>query len=444
MTSSTDTDQPGPIIPFKAYPGSKQGNGPVWIEQCLQEKGKPLNVLANALIALRQDPLLSDAFALDEMLQAPLLMKPLRPEIDSKSFKPRPLSDYDVTEAQEILQRAALKRIGKDVMHQAIDRRAYECRFHPARQYLNSLTWDGTKRVSNWLSLYLGATQNAYAQAVGRMFLVSMIARVYQPGCKADYMLVLEGPQGARKSTACAILGGPWFSDNLPDVTGGKDVCLHLLGKWLIEIPEMSAVSKAEAAHLKAFITRTHERYRPPYGRKEVLQPRQCIFIGTTNQSIYLRDETGGRRFWPMTIGKIDSDALRQDRDQLFAEAVHLYLQSEPWHPTSDFEQKFIRPEQDARFEVDVWEEAIRAFLDEYQPKSLLVGDLLEKALHIDKEHRSTRSQRRVTSILQRLEWRRLKKDSKGNIPWGPPLSPVTDGSNDTDDTDDTDDISKN
>jgi predicted P-loop ATPase len=307
------------------------------------------------MTAMRYAEELRDCFAFDQMLRAPILMKRLPG--GSADGLPWPVRDGDVSLVQEWLQRHELRHLGKDTTHQAVDYRAEERAFHPVRAYLNNLHWDHKARLVTWLADYLGAETNHYSAVIGKLFLIAMVARVLEPGCKADYMLVLEGPQGVRKSTACAILAGRWYSDSLPDIrSGGKDVSQHLNGKWLIEVAEMSALDKTEAAALKAFVTRKEERYRPSYGRKEVVEPRQCVFIGTTNKSAYLRDESGGRRFWPVKVGMIDIDALACDRDQLLAEAVHLYQQGERWWPNSDFEAKHIRPEQDARYEADAWE----------------------------------------------------------------------------------------
>ena len=381
--------------------------------------GRPVANLASAMEVLRASSLVTDAFALDEMMQAVILQAPL-PERGSDSLSnaddlPRPMRDTDVSQLQEWLQRSGLPKVSKDTTHQAVDLRAQERSFHPVRDWLGALVWDGDGRLDNWLTTYLGADESAYTRGIGPMFITAMVARVFDPGCKADYMPVLEGSQGARKSTACAILGGPWFSDNLPDVTAGKDVSQHLRGKWLIEIAEMSAMSKAEDAALKAFISRPTERYRPSYGRKEVIEPRQCVFIGTTNKSTYLRDETGGRRYWPVKVGLVDVDALARDRDQLFAEAVHRYRDGGSWWPDGRFEALYIRPEQDARYEADPWEEAIATFL---VGKSLAtVGEIAKDALFIDTGRIATSDQRRITACLERMGWRRQAKDSKGRIP---------------------------
>jgi predicted P-loop ATPase len=201
-------------------------------------------------------------------------------------------------------------------------------------------------------------------------------------------------------------------------LTGGKDVSLHLRGKWLIEVAEMHATSRAEAALLKSFISRTTEQYRPSYGRREVIEPRQCVFVGTTNKNIYLKDETGGRRFWPIKVGNIKIDALAHDRDMLFAEAVKLYRDGIQWWPDRDFEKEYIMPEQADRYENDAWEESISAYVK--TKDRVLIGEVARQALFIETPRIGTADQRRIAAVLETLGWHRLKVDWQGKRWWGP------------------------
>ncbi len=182
------------------------GKHPDWFAQCIcGETGKPLPIVANALIALQA--VMPDHFAYDEMACAPMLMEPLEettllshPREDSTVLSP--VTDVDVGIVQAKLQHMGLKRIGRDTVHQAVDMRAHACRFHPVRDYLEGLEWDGELRIGNFAPVYLGSDENDYTRTIGSMFLISMVARIFEPGCKADHMLVAEGAQGTLKSTA--------------------------------------------------------------------------------------------------------------------------------------------------------------------------------------------------------------------------------------------------
>jgi predicted P-loop ATPase len=390
-----------------------------WLSYCQRDaKGRPLSNLANVMLALRNDDAVKHMLAYDEMYCGEVMIRKIGSQVDLPT--PKPVEDVDATAIQEWLQLNGLPLIGQDIVHKAIDLRAHERRFHPVRDYLNSLQWDGQPRVHQWLNNYLGVTASEYATAIGRMFLVAVVVRIYKPGCQADYMLILEGLQGEFKSTACRILAGEWFSDNLPDIaTAGKDVSQHLRGKWIIEIAELNAMSRAESAQLKSFISRTTERYRRSYGHKESVEPRQCVFIGTTNKSVYLRDETGARRYWPVKTGSIDLDALRRDRDQLLAEAVQLFRKGVQWWPDKAFEAKYIKPEQDERYEADPWEAPIADYLSSLLPTQMkvTVSQVAKYALGFVSDARiGTADARRITAILERQGWRRAPRQNSGRF----------------------------
>jgi predicted P-loop ATPase len=391
-----------------------------WQAQCdAKRNGELLSNLANLLIGLRA--IMPNAFAYDEMQRIPMLMRSLNG--DERNFRPRAITDVDVGRVQERFQQLGIKQLTKEMTHQAVDIVSEEHSFHPVRQYLERLEWDQTLRLSGLFPTYFGAGESEYAQATGRMFLIGLVARIFAPGCKLDHLPVIEGTQGNLKSTACSILGGSWFSDNLPDITATKDASQHLRGKWLIEIAEMHALNRAEAAQLKSFISRLVERYRPSYGRREVNEPRQCAFVGTTNHEQYLRDETGGRRFWPIKAGQIDIDALVRDRDQLFAEAVTQYRAGECWWPQKDFERTAIAPEQASRYEADdAWEAIIEGWLGEPEQRAfgkVTIGGIAKNVLGFEKSRIGTADQRRIAKVLTALGWCRcLKKDGAGNRWW--------------------------
>lgn len=414
-------DDYGVVIPMKRKkrPKDDTSKESSWMDEWqVSETGTPICNVSNLLAALRKHPPLRGIVCYDEMQRAIVLLRQI-PDTDHDASIPRALIDSDVVAIQEVIQHLGLKRIAKPVVQDGLERAAAENRRHPVKSYLNGIFWDGKKRVGTWLCDYLGVAKSDYAHTIGQLFLVALIARQYNPGCKADYMLILEGPQGAMKSSACRAIAGEWFDDNLPELSRGDAVRLsmHLRGKWLIEIGEMSSFSGAEAHTLKAFLTQTHENYVPKFGRNAVSEARQCLFIGSTNEGSYLKDATGGRRFWPVKVGEIKLEQLTADRDQLLAEAVALFRGGAKHWPDRDFEAEHIKPEQEARYDEDPWQPVIANWLlDSHPVRTVCTSNgVMEDALFLTKAQFGVREQKRVAAILQRLGFERRKS----NGAWG-------------------------
>jgi predicted P-loop ATPase len=322
--------------------------------------------------------------------------------------------------------------ITKEVMGQAIQTVAREFPFHPIREYLDSLRWDKIPRIDDWLTLYLGVDPSEYTRAVGAKWLIGAVARVFRPGCKNDTCLVLEGPQGLLKSTALKTLADPWFTDEIADL-GTKDAALQVRGVWIIELAELDAMGRPEASRIKAFMSRSIDRYRPPYGRHLIEVPRESVFAGTVNHDAYLKDETGGRRFWPVRCERISIEVLRRDRDQLWAEAVVRYRGDENWWIDSAKLNAFAAEEQQERYDTDPWQPLIEEWVEGRE--HVTVEQVLRVCLEKLARDWTQGDKNRVARCLQAIGWTRKRgpKDERGHRDWrycpGPCQSSVPLGS---------------
>jgi predicted P-loop ATPase len=251
-------------------------------------------------------------------------------------------------------------------------------KYHPIREYLQGLVWDGVSRVDTLLVDYLGAEDSAYTRAVTRKAIVAAVARVFVPGIKFDYMLVLVGRQGIGKSHIVSLLGQSWYSDSLNTVQG-KEAYEQLQDAWLIEMAELSATKKAEAEAVKHFISKREDIYRVAYGKRVTKFPRQCVFFGTTNDNEFLKDKTGNRRFWPVVVGLYEKkknlwhDMVQAEIDQIWAEALEIWNCGESLYLGADIEKEAIK-RQEQHTEESSKEGLIREYLNRLLPENW--GDL--------------------------------------------------------------------
>lgn len=361
-------------------------------------------LVANAMAALRSMSW-RYVLAFDESTMATMLLSAPPFEIDNCFSVVRKWTTNDDIRTTEFLQRQGL-HCGVDIVQQAVEAVARETIFHPVRSYLLQQRWDGRARVDKFATNYLGAPVSRYSDAVSRCTLLSAVARVMRPGCKVDTVTVIEGPQGIGKSSALEALAAPFFTDELGEM-GSKDAALQTAGAWIIEISELDAMSRADVARVKAFISRTTDRFRPPYGRRVIEAPRQCIFIGTTNADSYLRDETGARRFWPIKAGRINLDAIRSDRDQIWAEALHRFERGERWWLAAD-EVQLAAVEQSARYVDDAWQTPIENFVR--WKTEVSISSVLTEGLFLEVGRQSQTDQTRVARCLRLMGWTRHQK----------------------------------
>lgn len=286
---------------------------------------------------------------------------------------------------------------------------------HPLQDWLKALEWDGVSRLDSWLKIGMGATGiDEYNAVVGRKTLVAACKRAFEPGCKFDYVLVLEGNQGKGKSTALSMLASKkWFTDNLGNIQD-KDVVDQMIGKWIVELGELAAVKKIDADPLKAFLSRETDRVRMPYGRRSQDFPRSSIFIGSTNLSEYLHDETGNRRFWPVSITQANFKWIKKNREQLFAEAMFLYELGETLYLEPEIEALATKV-QNKRFTTDELEAPIKQAIKNFESDRFTTTDIW-RIIEESEQYPSVAECYRYSKILRKIGMVRKVYRENGKI----------------------------
>ena len=329
------------------------------------------------------------------------------------------VTDTDEMDVQGwlVAQRHGIRvRVGVDAVHGGFQLAASRRPFHPVQDYLRGLVWDSRPRVETFGATYLGAVLTPYARAILRCFFVGAVARAMEPGCQLDTMLVLEGAQGVRKTSALRALASPaWFGNSTIDFRKSPDKFQALDGVWIYELAEFDKHARAtDAGMVKDYVSSRVDRYRPSYARNTVTRPRSVAFTGSTNAATYLSDETGGRRFHCLPCADVDLAGVERDRDQIWAEATRLYFDGAPWWLSGELAQ-VAADEVEARYQTDPWEGEMPRILlgrDEVTTGAVLTSLGVELA-------KQTRGEvMRVAASLARMGWVRQRRRFDGARYW--------------------------
>lgn len=354
------------------------------------DKGEPRATFGNIVLLLGSDSNYAGKLRRDEM----------RGVI---SLGPEEVTDATISEIRVDLE----KRFGMTPRDaetaKAVEFVASRNGYHPVRDFLASLAWDGKRRLDSVAREILRASPETDEEAallalLVRRWFLSIVARPFEPGCKVDTALILQGAQGIGKSSFFREIARDWFSDT--EMALDKDAMMQLRGAWLYEWAELENVTRRhEESRVKAFLTSREDKYRPPFGRAPVTVKRSGVIVGTTNREDFLHDPTGSRRFWVVPVGIIDLERLRAERDQLLAETVAAYRTREPWWLTEAEEEQ--RAELAARFaDVDPWESDVLAYAE--RQETVRTRDVLLNVLQFSLDKIDRRADMRVASILRR------------------------------------------
>lgn len=406
MVAPREPDTDATILSFELRGGENKGIHRV-LAGLIPNAKAPFPTAANALMILANDPMLSGMLGFNEFIQSPAILR--APPVGQDGDKelpgpyPRMWEDTEVALILTYIQRIWCAKMNDKALQQAMLAHASQKRFHPVRDWLKSLKWDGTKRLDHWLEHVFKVPNDEYHHAVASKILIAAVRRVMQPGCKFDQLLILEGNQGLGKSRVCRLLfGDSWFSDSIHPDFSSRDAAISLRGKWGVELAEIQHLIKNEVEVIKAFLSRPVDTYRPVNGKAIIDVPRQSILIGTTNTTDYLRDTTGNRRIWPVQCKDCRIEWLEKNRDQLWAEAVQRENSVETLWIGEIETQTLVEAQQVDRMADDSWTDPILEYLT--GRADARVSDVMNN-LGIPRAQQNRAQEMRVGGILRSLGW---------------------------------------
>lgn len=433
---TVDDEAPPPTARLYVLPGGAGGAPPPthaarseggdrrrpWRQDYVMARGVPRECVPNVMLVLAKHPAWQGVLGFDLFAQRAVKRKAPPFEDDGLPMRPdEEWVDTDDTRAAAWIARHEGWVVSSSMVAEAVNVVARANSFHPVLEWLRTLKHDGTPRLEHWAIDHLGVEDTEYVRLVSRYFLIGMCMRVLEPGCKFDTCLVLEGRQGRRKSMVLRILGGPWFSDTELDLQN-KDAMSNIRGKWLHEFGELGSLARAESTRQKSFLSRQVDEFRPVYGRREIRCPRQVAFGGTTNEWMWNKDPTGGRRFWPLEVGDhINVEGLTEIREQLFAEAyvaAQAHIEDRAtnrYWPTDEQQRDLFDPEQLARESPDAYLDLLASWMagdkcDSTGRGYFTLAEALMTGINVDAKGMTRDVMTRVGACLRKLGCEKVER----------------------------------
>ena len=343
--------------------GSGDDDDPDVFHHLVKHRGRPLDCRENVMYCLQLDPNLKELVKQNDFTHL----------LERSRMTPwgHPAGEWneedDLMLGEYLLRMYRLGIKATSTLRNGVLMAARSAKYNPVLDLIHAEKWDGVERLEHWLTDVYEIDERPYTKLIGKCFIMGLVKRALQPGCKFDYMLIIKGEQGLKKSTAFRALAYPFFTDNAIRM-GDKDSLMAMQLVWIAESAELESLNKSETTQIKQFLSAQEDMFRPPYGSQLIRAKRHSVNVGTTNADTFLKDATGDRRFWPLEVHVVNEDTLASMRLQLFAEALHRLEAGERFWPNREEERELVFPEQEPFKRTDTWEDMIDAYVNRDTP----------------------------------------------------------------------------